>query len=73
MHSDDPDAGDPPTEQQLQRVYGRGTLAMRAMPVAMQPADPALVLQLQEMGFPDEMVRPEHARSQSATVSAIMC
>ena len=69
MHSDDADASDPPTEDQLRRVYGHRSMAARAMPVAMQPADPALVLQLQEMGFPEEMVRKETAVQEHCAAS----
>ena len=56
-HSDDPDAADPPSQEQLRRVYGRAAAAARAMPVVMEAADPALVQQLKEMGFPEDMVR----------------
>jgi len=38
-------------------VYGRAAAAARAMPVVADAADPALVQQLQEMGFPEHMVR----------------
>jgi hypothetical protein len=65
MHSDDADASDPPTEDQLRRVYGHRSMAARAMPAALQPADPALVLQLQEMGFPGEMVRLRNQDSET--------
>ena len=44
-------------------MYGRAAAAARAMPVVMDAADPALVQQLQEMGFPEHMARGASRRS----------